>query len=63
MGNLGLCHRSTLTLLVASAPAAGLYPNDDKPRWWRKPRTVQIIEHVSDILLIVALRVLSSDPS
>lgn len=30
------------------------YPNDDKPRWWRKPRTVQIIEHVSDILLIVA---------
>lgn len=30
------------------------YPNDDKPRWWRVPRTVQLIEHVSDIFLLVA---------
>ena len=31
------------------------YPDDSKYRWWRQPRTVQAIEHVSDILLISAL--------
>ncbi len=30
------------------------YPDDGKFRWWRVPRTVQLIEHVSDIFLLVA---------
>lgn len=30
------------------------YPNDGKNRWWRVPNRVQVIEHISDITLIVA---------
>lgn len=30
------------------------YPNDEKYRWWRVPRTVQFLEHFSDILLLSA---------
>lgn len=33
------------------------YPDDGKFRWWRVPRTVQLIEHVSDIFLLVACAV------
>lgn len=31
------------------------YPPTDKPYWWRIPKVVQTIEHLSDILLIGAL--------
>lgn len=30
------------------------YPNDGKYRWWRVPRTVQFLEHTSDIWLVGA---------
>ena len=30
------------------------YPDDGKYRWWRVPRTVAFIEHMSDILLGLA---------
>lgn len=31
------------------------YPNDNKPRWWRKPSFVQGLEHGSDIFLLSSL--------
>jgi len=31
------------------------YPPGEKPHWWRVPRTVQFIEHLSDILILSAL--------